>query len=188
MWPSADVAAGIAGAIKLARFDPDGFEHFDTSITGFWRSFLAAVVIAPLFMVLLVIRYIAEPTAGSFLHYIILECEAYVIAWFAFPLIVAYLSRALGKEDRYLGYIVAYNWAAVAQSVVYLPIVILGMTGALPQGIASVFALVAIFWILSLTFFVTRHAFDVAPGTAAGIVFMDFLLGMVIESTTNRFL
>ena len=51
----AEVARAIYGAWRLMLFDADGMTFFDLSTGGFWRSFFAAVVVAPLYAVLVVI-------------------------------------------------------------------------------------------------------------------------------------
>jgi len=187
MLPVADISVGIAGAARLARFDLEGFEYFDNSIHGFWQSFYAAVVIAPLFLILILIQYLTTEGGGPFLHYLIIEGLAYVIAWTAFPVIMLSFSYHLGREMNYIRYFVAYNWIAVIQSIVYMPIAVFGITGAFPPDVANLLALMALLWILALTFFVTRHALEIPPGTAVAVVAMDFLLGLLIETISSRF-
>ena len=52
-----NMATSLYGAYRLARADKSGLNYFDASIDGFWRSFFAAVVIAPLFALFLIVRY-----------------------------------------------------------------------------------------------------------------------------------
>ena len=42
-----DLAAGLRGALRLARFDARGLEQFDNTPRGFWRSFVVALLILP---------------------------------------------------------------------------------------------------------------------------------------------
>jgi len=100
MLPVADISVGIAGAARLARFDLEGFEYFDNSIHGFWQSFYAAVVIAPLFLILILIQYLTTEGGGPFLHYLIIEGLAYFIAWPAFPLILLFVLVSPGPRDE----------------------------------------------------------------------------------------
>ena len=56
--PSANqVMYALYGAYRLARFDAAGMRYFETSIEGFWRSFFAAVIVAPPYALLLFLRY-----------------------------------------------------------------------------------------------------------------------------------
>ena len=181
------VAAGLAGALRLARFDNSGMAFFEINLSGFWRSFWAAGLVAPLFLLLLVLRQLDAP-GGAFGHHITIESLAYVIAWVMFPLVMASLSKQLGCAKHYFSFIIAYNWCGAIQNGVYLPIAILGYTGALSSGLANLFALAAIIWVLVYTFFVARTALQVPPVTAFGIVVLDLALGLTIDVVTNKFL
>lgn len=50
MLTPADIRSGIAGALALLRDDPGAMRHFDLSFEGFWKSFLAILVIAPVLL------------------------------------------------------------------------------------------------------------------------------------------
>jgi hypothetical protein len=88
-WFSAYAAWALAGAMKLARFDASGMNHFEISTEGFWRSFLAAAIVAPFFGMLLILRHFDADGGGQFLHNLILEFETYAISWLVFPLVMA---------------------------------------------------------------------------------------------------
>jgi len=186
--PLNEVAYSIAGAIRLARFDTGGLDHFGDSTEAFWKSFWAAVLIAPFFFLLLLLRHGKTTTGLAFLHNVFLELLAYAVSWLAFPVVMAALSRSLNCELEYVRYIVAYNWCGVIQNGIYLPIAILGFIGVLSGALANLLALVAIGWVLVYTYFVTRSALGVTGGTAMGIVFMDLMLGIVIDLISSRFL
>lgn len=120
-----DLAAayrGIAGALRLARLDPSAIRDFDGSIEGFWKSFQAAIVAAPLFALLILLRTTEHPLSSDPLRALFIEAIGYVIGWTAFPLAAWYLANALGKSQRYLTYIVAYNWANVLQVTAFVPV------------------------------------------------------------------
>ncbi len=180
------ISVGLSGAVRLVKLDSQGFDYFGDTAADFWRSFLAATLVAPLFLLYLVIRYVGSDTDGSFPVYIAAEMLAYVIAWLAFPLVILYLAPVLRKEDRVIRYLVAYNWLSVIQNGIYLPVVMLGITGTFAQGLSNFLAMLALMWVLGTTLFVTRKALEVPLGTAAGIVVMDLLLGVLIEVLTSR--
>lgn len=183
-----EVATALTGALRLARFDADGMAYFDLTPAGFWRSFWAAALVAPFFFLLLLLRHMEADSAGAFVHDMSIELLAYAIAWLAFPVVMASLSRRLDCQQRYLPYIVAYNWCGAVQNAVYLPIAILGFTGALSAALANAMALAAILWVLAFSFFVARTVLGVSGTTAFGIVALDLVMGMVIDAMTNRFI
>ena len=180
------IGMSIAGALKLARFDAGGMAFFEISPQGFWRSFWAAGIVAPFFLLLLVLRHIEA--GGAFGHHIVIESLAYVIAWLLFPTVMATVTRMLGCAQNFVPFIIAYNWAGAIQNGVYLPIAILGYTGALSGESASFLALMAIAWVLIYTFFVVRTVLELPAGTAVSIVVLDFVLGLVVDGVTNQFL
>ena len=180
------ISVGLSGAVRLVKLDTQGFDYFGDTAADFWRSFLAAALVAPLFLLYLVIRYVGSDTDGSFPVYIAAQILAYVITWLAFPLVILYLAPVLQKEDKAVRYLVAYNWLSVIQNGVYLPVVMLGITGTFAQDLSNFLAMIALIWVLGITLFVTRKALEVPLGTAAGIVVMDLLLGVLVEVLTNR--
>ncbi|MEE9317791.1 MAG: hypothetical protein V3U48_05825, partial [Rhodospirillales bacterium] len=110
---------------------------------------------------------------------------AYVIAWVAFPVIMATVTKAIDRERHFIRFIVAYNWAGVLHNALYLPIVIFGMAGLLAQAGANTLALLAISLIIIYTWFITRTALDVTGAQAAGIVGLDFLISIFINAVAN---
>lgn len=180
-----EIVTSLYGAYRLARFDAKGMDFFDASAGGFWRSFWAAVLVAPVYLFLLMVRYSSESGEVSLSHFLTVEAMAYVIAWLAFPVVMASLARTLDREAFFIRYIVAYNWAAVLQNALYLPIAILASAGVLADNVANMLGLMALSVVVIYTWFVTRTALEVAAGTAAGIVGLDFLLSILINAVAE---
>ena len=183
---AAYISVGLSGAVRLVRLDTQALAYFGDTAADFWRSFLAAAAVAPLFLLYLVIRFFESETGGSFPTYLFAQMLAYAIAWLAFPLVMLYAAPVLQKEDRMVRYLVAYNWLSLIQNGVYLPVVMLGITGTFAQGLSNFLAMIALIWVLGMTLFVTRKALEVPFGMAAVIVVTDLLLGVLIEVLTSR--
>src|SRR5437868_4845906 len=93
-----EVQLAMTGALRLARGDRGGLSCFDRSIDGFWRSFRAAVIAYPLYLVLLSMRVtVVEWQRSGGLVIATVETIAYVTAWAAFPLIMLAVTRRLGR-------------------------------------------------------------------------------------------
>lgn len=176
-----EVLKALYGAYRLARFDAGGMTYFDTSIDGFWKSFFAGAIVAPLYLFFLLLRYQSGAIDAPFYRYISIEAIAYVIAWVVFPLVMVSVAKFLDREKKYLGYIVAYNWAAVWQNVVFLPIAILIVTGVLPLQTGSALELIVLIMVLFYVWFITRIALDVPGMTAAPLVALDLILGILVN-------
>lgn len=181
MVTSREVVTALYGAYRLARFDPSGLDFFDATIAGFWRSFYAAVLVAPVYLLLLLIRYAQLAEQISPFRFFAIEVIAYVIAWVAFPLIMASLARTLGRDAFFIRYIIAYNWGAVLQNALYLPIAMLATGGLLAGPSANALGFLALSLILVYVWFITRTALEVAGGIAAAIVGLDLLLSIFIN-------
>ena len=104
-------------------------------------------MVIPLFLLYLVIRFVGSDTDSSFPAYLVAQLLAYAIAWLAFPLIMLYVAPIL-QEDKVVRYLVAYNWLSTIQNGVYLPVVILGITGTFAQGLSNSLAVITLMWIL----------------------------------------
>ncbi len=188
MLSAREAASALYGAYWLARFDARGMDYFEISIEGFWRSFYAAVIVAPLYAVLLLMRHAADTTGVGAVRFASVEAIQYVIAWVAFPLVMVSLARVLDREERYLGYIVAYNWAAVVRNAFYMPVVMLGVTGTVPAETARTLGLIALSVVLVYIWFIARVALNVGAGTAAALVALDFVLSVFINAVASSML
>jgi hypothetical protein len=182
MISSRDVLTALYGAFRLARFDPSGLDFFEQTETGFWRSFFAAVLVAPFYLILTSVRYSGLTETVPFVRFLAIEMIAYVIAWAAFPLLMASLTRSLDREAHYIRYIVAYNWAAVWQNALYMPVALLSVSAVLSAANVNVLGLLALGLIVIYVWFVTKTALEVSGGMAAGIVGIDFFLSILINT------
>ena len=187
MISTQETITALYGALRLARFDPSGLDFFEQTETGFWRSFFAAVLVAPFYLMLTSIRYSGLTETVPFVRFLAIETIAYVIAWVAFPLLMASLTRTLGREAHYIRYIVAYNWAAVWQNALYMPVAMLSVGGVLSAANANVLGVLALGLIVIYVWFVTKTALEVRAAVAAGIVVIDFFLSILINTVATGF-
>src|SRR5690606_28113057 len=130
-----EVLSGLFGAYRLAWFDPSGMAHFNLTVVGFWRSFFAAVWVAPAYAILVGMQLAAETEEFNLALVFLVEAIAYVLAWAAFPLAAVVLTRLLGLDRNYVALIVAVNWTAVLQTGAFLAVVLLALV--LPQGLGT---------------------------------------------------
>ena len=180
------IVTGITGAIRIVKLDIHGFAYFGDKNEDFWWSFLGAALLAPIFIIYLTIKYFESPLHDNFLPYIIAKMLTFSITWLTFPLIMLYVAPVLNRNNQVVRYLVAYNWVSVIQNGIYLPIGILGYIGIFPDPITSFLAVVVLMWVLGMSLFVARTGLNISFLTAAGVVFMDLLLGLIIEVITNR--
>jgi hypothetical protein len=109
MLSAVELSAGVFGAWRLAHLDANGHRFFDNSVAGFWKSFWAAVVVLPGYVILLALQLSEAEITASSGRLVLVEGISYVIGWTAYPLAVFHLAPVIDREERYLGYIVAHN-------------------------------------------------------------------------------
>ena len=129
MISSAELKRSIFGAWLLVRFDQNGLRFFENSVSAFWRSYWAALFAAPAYIALVIIRTPDSVYAVGPLSAITIQTSSYIIGWFAMPFVMLYVCRIIGKEDHFLKYFIAYNWATLLQVNFILVIAILAKSG-----------------------------------------------------------
>ena len=168
----------IAGALKFVRGDRDALAYFDRSLDGFWRSFRAAVVAYPLFLILLLLRVpAAEWAQAGGVRIILVETIGYVILWVLFPLAMLPLSRALGREHRFFDFMVPYNWSQVPQSAV---LVVAGLVALSDGPSMRVLGFVAAYAVLAYEWVIARIGLEASGLEAALVVVVDVVLSFIV--------
>jgi hypothetical protein len=178
-----EIFLSISGAFRLAFLHGDGMAFFNRTPEGFWRSFFAAALVAPGYLAIALL----QPDTKGFppFHDAAVGALAYVIGWVAFPLAVFPVVRLLGREDRYIGYIVAYNWASVPQMLLFAAAALAeyglspGAAGTQFLGLAAFFAVLAYYW------FIARTALAIDGFAAAGLVILDLAVTMIISAVAG---
>ncbi len=181
-----EVSTALHGAWLLAWLDRRGMGYFDRSEAGFWKSFTAAVLVFPAFLILLGLRIEdAEWSSSGVVRILLVETIGYVVAWTAFPLMMLPVTRFLGRENRWLEFIIAYNWSQVLQYALFLLATILAGSGAFPASLATGIASAATVAVLLYEWFVARVALDTGAAGATMIVLVDLVLGVLITRVAD---
>lgn len=174
-----EIARSIYGAWLLARMDRSGMAHFNISFEGFWRSFFAAVIVAPGYAILVADKLAAREETFDLGWVFLVQTVAYAIGWAAFPLVAIGITALLNLSQNYVPMIIAANWAAVVQVAVFLGALLL--TFVLPGVLAGLLLTAATIAILFYQWFVLRTALDTTGGIALALVLVDLLLNAAIN-------
>jgi branched-subunit amino acid transport protein AzlD len=179
-WAEAWLA--LSGALRLARGDRGGLACFDRSLDGFWRSFRAAAITYPLYLVLLTMRVsVADWQRSGGWRIVIVETIAYVIAWVAFPLIILAVTRWIGREHRFFEFMVPYNWCQVPQSALFVLVGVGTESRMLSHQVGASLDIVAAIATLIYEWYIARVALEISGSTAAFVVLVDLVLGAFIS-------
>lgn len=180
-----EVTHGVYGAWRLARLDRAAMGWFDRSVTGVWRSFWAAAICYPGFVVLQLLQLdVAHLSVLRLLHFLVIASISYAVGWTAYPLTALPFCRWLAPEERALGFVIAYNWSQVLQTALVL---VVSAVGALPivPGYALAYAeTVAYLAILVYEWFIARIALDAGGLAATALVLLDVVLTALLTQLT----
>jgi hypothetical protein len=174
------IRQGLGAAWRLARLDISAMRLFDRTPDGFLRSFLAAAIVAPIYLLDLEPRLPADDA----LHAFLVEALRYVVGWLAFPLLAYYLARYVAREERWLGYVVAYNWLSVYLSLFLLGRLVLREL-ELGAAVDTVYGIVTIGMTLFYLHFLARGALVITSAQAAGFVASDVALSFAIVTAKD---
>jgi len=181
-----EVQLALAGCLRLARGDRGGLACFDRSIVGFWRSFRAAVISYPLYLMLLAMRVsVAEWQQSGGWRIVTVETIGYVVAWVAFPLLMLSVVRWIGRAHRFFDFMVAYNWCQVPQSALFVLVGLVSAGGVLSAQASEAMDMAAAIATLLYEWFIARVALDTTGLVAVFVVLLDLVLGVFISRITG---
>ncbi|MGB0920045.1 MAG: hypothetical protein ACPG1C_01865 [Alphaproteobacteria bacterium] len=177
------ITQGIIGAFKVARGNFDGYRHFSNTIDGFWQSFLAAPLTLPIRVLLLAGTFsLATETLSSNMVFLV-ETIGFLIDWIVFPLLMIPITRMMNITNRYVPFIIAYNWTKLP---IYLA-VSLALFIAMSPGegamnpLGGMLVLLAGGWSFWLRWRVAKDMLEITGLNAAVIVLFDTGIAIVMS-------
>jgi hypothetical protein len=178
----AEVWVALTGALQLARGDRRGLLCFDASEEGFWRSFRAAALCYPLYLILLAFPIeLGDTPQPDPWRVLAVETIHYVISWVAFPLMMLPLVDWLQRGDRFFGFMVAYNWCQVPQTAVFAAVALAGGVGLLSADGMLIADLIAGLAALVYEWYVSYVALAVSRPKAVIVIIADIVLATVLS-------
>ena len=183
-----EIVRSIFGAFVLARLDARGMGFFYISIDGFWRSFFAAAIVAPIYFIVVSLRAPEGAAEVSFAWLFVVEIIRYGFEWATFPVIMVAIARSMNLSYLYVGYIVAYNWSKVLIAAVWLPLVAIEATQLLPAPLIDSVMFAAFAAIKYYLWFITCTALRLVWYVGVALVAIEFLASLVMDSAVDRIL
>lgn len=181
-----EILRAVTGAWLLAQGDRRGMQLFDLSVEGFWKSFTAALLVAPVYALLLAEEYARLGWPEQIGATISTRLVAFVLGWFSFPVAAIFLTRMLHLGSRYVPLIVANNWSAVLQVSLYFGASIVGFV--LPAHLQTIVLFAVTIAVLVYQWFVVRTALETTGGVAIGVVVIDLLLSILVSRAVDAVL
>ncbi|MBO6784613.1 MAG: hypothetical protein JJ899_15265 [Alphaproteobacteria bacterium] len=184
MFNLTDAANGLFGAWRLIHFDRSGLQYFRVTPDAFWNSFWAAAIVIPgevIGAILLAQGDEAATLHADPFHSLLVFIGTYLIAWLLFALVMAGYLEAIQRGERFVLFVVAWNWARVVRMAIILPTVaIFAMEGTSEPGWGAAIYMAAMAGTLVYAGFVARTALDVPIRTAVAVVVIEIGLSTVL--------
>ena len=185
MTAGASVAAGLQGALLLARGRAEGLLSVEPGELGAARSFWAVALCLPAVLMLRWLDWAAFGFPVRPAHAVAVHALAFATGWVGFVLLSRPLAAALGRSQRWPLFVAVWNWCSVVQYGLLLAASLPAVAG-LPPWLVQAVALVGVGWALWLEWYATRLALDTGGPAAAGLVALDVLLGVLVSGISER--
>lgn len=176
MTALASAAAGLQGALLLARGRAEGAALIEPGAQGARRSFWALAASLPI----LVLLHVADGPAPDSTP-LLSSLAASVVGWLGFAVLSHRGAAALGAGERWFGFIAAWNWCSVVQQALVAAGLLVGLSGV-PAPVPLVALLVTTGWAIWLEWYAARVTLGVGGVAAAGIVLFDYAVNLVVFS------
>ncbi len=163
-----EIMRGTYAAWRIALRDPQAVTWLDDTIPGVWKSFSAAVLVAP-YYALATWQQLADPSSvhAPLPIIIMVESICYVLGWLIFPLLVHHFCVLTQRENLFPRFLAALNWSALVQMIVLLPLVLLDTAQIMtPDWQSAIYLAIGLLLYIYLGMIIR----DTLELTAAGIV------------------
>ena len=172
-----EAANGMFGAWRLLHFDRTGLQYFGTNPRAFWNSFWAAAIVVPgeaIGVMLLGSADQPDINTADPLHALFVFIALYGLFWLLFPLVMSTITETMQRGERFVLFIVAWNWARVVRLAILLPaLVILSAEGTSTPGWGVAIYAAATMFSLIYAGFVARAALDTTRISAGMVVAVE---------------
>ena len=114
--PLASAAAGLRGALLLARGRAEGAALVEPGAQGALHSFWALAACLPILLLMGLARPASDPLDADLAQVPLLtSLAAYGISWLAFAVLSHRIAGTLGAGANWFGFITVWSWCSVVQ-------------------------------------------------------------------------
>jgi len=180
-----EIISSLYGAYRLACFDENGMSFFNISVEGFWRSFFAAVLLAPFYLIS-IWPEIVTPVGGFSFWSVLVHFTTYAAGWILFPLVAFFATDLLKLGHRFTALVVTVNWTSI---VVFGLFTLCAVIATLFQSpAASLVVTIITAGLIVYHWFVMKTALEAGPLIASAFLLFNFVLGGMLYLTGERLL
>src|SRR4029077_4455673 len=151
---------------------------FNLTFEGFFRSFFAAVLIAPFYAIQVALQ---TGEIADLLHFILGKAFVYILGWIVFSLLLALLGRSFNLGEGYVPFIIAYNWCQVIMTAIWLPLTAVLAQDMLGRDLGTLLFLLAFAGSYVFVWFIARTALQSNALTAAGVSVVSLVVDLALS-------
>lgn len=181
-----EIAIALQATWRVALRDRAAAWMLDDSVSGVWKSFFVAVLIAPLYVLVSVIRGYLDQPPQDVTAVIAIESAAYVAGWLVWPVISHEVARFFSVRNAWRRYVVAYNWSHVWIMLLQLPLLALSQSGLVSAESGGFAMVLTVLLVLAYRFLLARDILGIDRLAAMGVAFLDFVLSIAWSLTVLR--
>ena len=183
MFPTASYAfRALYGVWLIACRRTESVSYFDISVDGFWKSFLAALLVLPANVIITFVGLYAISETNYGIFAALRDLLIYGITWLLYPLLVLNFFAFLGSKDRALAYLIPYNWASVPLGYMFAVATVLNNFLSMVPFL-GIFLLTTVYAVAICLFFeIARQGLKVSRLSAIGVVVFDFIFSISLMS------
>jgi hypothetical protein len=172
------VAAGVHGALLLARGRPDGVRFVDTDRIAAIRSFWAIPLCLPAVVCLKLLDWLAAGIPAHAPLQLGRYLLAFLVGWLLFVWVSHHIASVLNRQAQWPRFIAVWAYCSIIENTL---VAIGGLPGALgaPSIVDQAAGLVMAGWALWLEWFAIRLSLQVGPLIAALLLIVDFSIGVI---------
>lgn len=182
----------LDAAFALVLRDKRAWDKFDLSVEGFYRSFLAILIVAPLNIVTDIIatgvvnvERIKQGKPALIEVYgfaeIMFSTITFTVQWMIFPLAMIFVLRFLGLSQRYAPLIVAHNWGTIVVYLFSMIPFLLYAAGIVAANDVMGLYMFAMVFTLYYRYYIAETALDAGWSIAASVALIGFVLQIYFQ-------
>ncbi|OFX10024.1 MAG: hypothetical protein A2516_05850 [Alphaproteobacteria bacterium RIFOXYD12_FULL_60_8] len=186
MITAGEVARALYGLGCILRRDATAWRYFNASPEGLWNSFTAMGLAAPVYLAQMLLFYFVLPDHPALPLFLAVEGLGFLINWFLWPNVMVGACALLNKRERYLPYLVAYNWFKLVETVIMTPVAALMALNLLPSPLLTALTITVHLYLLTNEWFIARRGLGVNGLIAVVLVLVDVQFTLLIGLTSDR--
>ncbi|MEC9345312.1 MAG: hypothetical protein VYB54_03730 [Pseudomonadota bacterium] len=183
-----EIARALFATWRIARGDRGAVAYLPNTPDAVWKSFFAAVLLAPFWAVVIWAMATAAWADYEPLPVALINLASYAAAWLVWPVLSHEIARFGGCLDNWCRYVVAYNWSEIWIMMLRLPIVAVMAGGLLDTGPALLLWLVSLALVVGYRYLIAREVLGLGAAAAFGTAILEVLVSYAWGAFENAML